>query len=94
MADVAWLHLAALLDGEVSGERLQVWNEGFNWNDALAILRPMHPNRKFVEEVPNQGKFLGTVDDALAKSLFAKWSGQQEYTSFEQALKENTEYLE
>jgi hypothetical protein len=48
--DVALLHLAALLDLEGSNARLQAWGHSTNWNDLLAILGRLRPQKKFIAD--------------------------------------------
>jgi hypothetical protein len=73
---------------------LPVWNEGFNWNDVLAIFRKLRPERQFIDDMPGMGTFLGTVDDYQTRSLLKKWAGRQEYIPLEQAIKETIQDLE
>lgn len=57
-------------------------------------MRKQHPNRKFIDDMSGLGQLIGTVDDASARDLVKKWSGREEYLSLEQAVAENTGYLE
>ena len=91
VSDVAWANVGALLDPECEGERLPVWGTPFNWNDVLAIMRKQRPDQKFMSDIPNLGRFLGTVEDENTKTLVLKWSGQKEYIPLEQAVRENME---
>jgi len=82
------------LDPETNNERLPVWNHPFNWNDVLAIFRKVFPKRNFVNDLKDQGKFLGTVDELKSKALLKKWSGQDDWISFEIGMTEMALELE
>ena len=86
--DIALMHIAAVLDPEVSNRRIHAWAKGFNWNDMLAVLRKLYPQKKFIDDLPNMGQFLGTVDDSLGLKLLKKWGGQDAWTPFEQGIKD------
>ncbi|KAH8816908.1 hypothetical protein F5884DRAFT_873743 [Xylogone sp. PMI_703] len=91
--DVALLHVAAVLDPEVKNQRIHAWGAPFNWNDLLAIMRKLRPAHKFIDDIPNLGQMLGTVDDSLGLKLLKKWNGQAGWTSLEQGIRENIEGL-
>lgn len=84
--DVAALHVGALLDQDVSGERIQAWAAPFNWNDILAIMRQKYPDRQFPEDLPEMGQISATTDDALARHLLKKWAGREDWLSLEQGV--------
>ncbi|KAH8194207.1 hypothetical protein TruAng_011629 [Truncatella angustata] len=84
--DVALLHVAAVLDRECDGARLQAWAEYCNMNDILAILRRLYPRRKFMDDFPNQTKLSITTDYDQQLALLKKWGGQDRWTSLEQSV--------
>lgn len=84
--DVATLHVAALLDPDVNGERIQAWAVPFNWNDVLAIMRQKYPERQFPPDLPDMGKISATTDDTLAKGLLKKWAGREDWLSLEKGV--------
>lgn len=92
--DVAIMHVAAVLDPEVSNERIYAWAKPFNWNDVLAILRKLFPNKTFVDDLPDMGQLVGKVDDELGLKLIKRWGKQDRWTPLEQSVKENLEGLE
>ncbi|KAF6218188.1 hypothetical protein HO133_006148 [Letharia lupina] len=60
--DTARLHVAALLDPEVENERILAFAHPYNWNDVLAVLRKIHPDKNFptdVEDEPRRFKQVG-----------------------------------
>ena len=79
--DVALIHVAALLDGDLRNERIQAWCTPFNWNDILAMWRKQYPERKFIEDLPNMGRVNARIDDSLPKSILKKWAGQEDWIS-------------
>jgi hypothetical protein len=85
------MHVAAILDPDVRNQRIHAWSAPFNWNDILAIMRRLWPERKFIDDLPGLGKMLGTVDDRLGVSLMKKWAGQDGWTSLEQGIMETME---
>lgn len=64
------------------------WARSFNWNDVLAIMRRLYPNRKFVDDLPGQGKILTTFDTEVPLRLLKKWAGQDDFLSLEQTVQE------
>ncbi|RMZ77605.1 hypothetical protein DV737_g4272, partial [Chaetothyriales sp. CBS 132003] len=86
--DVAAIHVAAALDLSVKNARLNTWSTPFNWNDVLAILRKLYPEKKFISNLEGQGEFLGTVDDSLEKNLLEKWENQKDWISLEDGVRD------
>ncbi|RDW72797.1 hypothetical protein BP6252_06704 [Coleophoma cylindrospora] len=84
--DVALLHVAALLDTECDGARLQAWAEYCNMNDILAILRRLCPQKTFMDDFPNQKRLTITADYDQQLALLKKWGGQDGWTSLEQTV--------
>lgn len=89
--DVALMHVAAILDPEVQNERIFAWGGAFSWNELLAIFRKLHPEHKFIEDFPAEGRLMWSVDDSLGRRLMKKWGGQEGWTSLEQTIKETLE---
>lgn len=77
--DVALLHVAALLDPEVKGARLQTWGINSNWNDLLAILRELRPQRQFIPDYDGPGYLTITADQSKPIALLKKWAGQEDW---------------
>jgi hypothetical protein len=83
------LHVAALLDSSVEHQRIHAWSDAFVWNDILAILRQNQPDKKFVDNVPEEGKMMTTVDDKLTRELLKKWGdGQNAPLDLERGIKD------
>ncbi|KAF6807688.1 hypothetical protein CMUS01_14063 [Colletotrichum musicola] len=84
--DVALLHVAAALDPECNGARLQAWGEYCNMNDMLAVLRVLYPDRKFMDDFPNQTKLEITTDFDQQLALLKKWGGQDGWTPMDESV--------
>ncbi|PCG98250.1 NAD-dependent epimerase/dehydratase [Penicillium occitanis (nom. inval.)] len=91
--DVAVLHVAAILDPKISNERLQAWAENCNWNDMLAILRRLYPQRHFIDDLPNQQRLSISTDLTLPLQLLKKWGNQTGWRTLEQTIKDNVQLL-
>ncbi|KAK0740077.1 hypothetical protein B0T18DRAFT_470585 [Schizothecium vesticola] len=91
--DVGLLHVAAVLDGEVKNKRLQAWAQGCTWNDILAILRGLYPDRKFIDDLPGQERPSVTSDFTLQIELLKKWGGQEGWRTLEQTVEDNMKSL-
>jgi hypothetical protein len=89
--DVALLHVAAVLDPEVSYRRIHECAQPFNWNIILATMRELYPKKYFVDNLPNMGQLVGTVEDGLGLQLMKKWGGQEGWTSLVEGIKQNLE---
>jgi hypothetical protein len=84
--DVAILHVAALLDPECNGARLQAWADYCNMNDILAVLRRLYPQRKFRDDFTNQTQLTITTDFDQQVALLKKWGGQDRWRPLEQTV--------
>ena len=89
--DSALLHVAAVLDPECRGARLQAWGEYCNMNDILAVLRKLYSNRTFMDNFSNQTKLEVTFDGKQQLALLKKWGGQDGWTTLEQSVAEEAE---
>lgn len=90
IADVANLHVAALLDSTVQNERIHAWSETNTWSALLAGLRSLLPEKTF-PGLSEETTMLGTVDNRLGKELLKKWTGQDDWTSVEESIKNTLE---
>lgn len=93
VTDVAVIHVAAALDPDVTGQRIQVLAGSFNWNDCLNVLRRAYPNRSFV------GNFLSgnptltyKIENDIAPSLVNKWAGR-DWISLETSVAETVDFI-
>ncbi|KAK8875308.1 NAD-dependent epimerase/dehydratase terH [Apiospora arundinis] len=93
--DVATLHVAAVLDPGVKGDRLIAAAEPFNINVVLAILRRQYPDRQFMDDLPSQGELcLATIEDEDRQlGLLKKWSGRNKWISLEKGVQEALEVI-
>ncbi|KAH8655888.1 hypothetical protein BX600DRAFT_470469 [Xylariales sp. PMI_506] len=95
--DVALLHLAAVLDPDVSGERIQVWSKPCNWNSVLSALRGLYPDKDFIgdlKDVFGIHSLRATTDSTLPRRLLKKWSGRDDWISLVQGLSETLQYID
>lgn len=89
--DVAVLHVAAILDGTVANQRLHAWSDSLIWNDPLAIFRKLQPGKKFIDDLPVEGRMQGTVDDNKSRVLLKKWAGRDNPFGLERGVKDALE---
>lgn len=87
---MAVVHVAALLDPEVTNARLHAfhaWGHKCNANDVLAIMRKHHPNHEFVDDLASQTVLSISADFSELLALFKKWA------SLEDSIVENVESI-
>jgi hypothetical protein len=89
VVDVALLHVAAILDPEVKNARLQAWAQPCVWNDILAIMRKLYPQRKFIDDLPDAPLPALSTDFSQPLHLLQKWGHQDGFKSLEQMVAEN-----
>ncbi|KAL6717787.1 hypothetical protein ACLMJK_003872 [Lecanora helva] len=87
--DTARLHVAALLNPGVENERILAFAFPFNWNDILACLRNLYPDRKFADDIKDAPRDLSTLDNSRGVELL-KAFGQSGWTSMEESIRQNT----
>ncbi|KAK3290218.1 putative aldehyde reductase 2 [Chaetomium fimeti] len=87
--DVALVHVAAVLDPEVKGARLQSWGHSTHWNEVLSVLRRLRPLKKFVDDYPDPHHLKVSVDQTEAVALLRKWTDEPHkngWTSLEDSI--------
>lgn len=90
---MALLHIAALLDPEVKGCRLQAWAEPANWNDLLRTLRKLCPNNTSIaSNIPDETNIELTTDTTQCICLLKKWGGQDRFKTTEEAIQDTLTY--
>ena len=89
---MARLHLAALIDPDVNGERILAYKEPYNWNQVLGVFRKLYPDRRFVEDLPDQGKDMSTVETKRSEEILRRM-GVDGFTGLEQSLQWTVEPL-
>lgn len=83
--DDARIHAAALLLPDVVGERLFAFADVFNINDELDAWRKVRPNRKFLDNFPNEPVHMAKVPNERAEELLKK-VGRQGWTTLEESF--------
>jgi hypothetical protein len=97
--DVALLHLACLIDPEVKDERVLAYAEPYNWNQVLAIFRKMHPEKKFVDDLEDQGADKSVVDTKRSEEILRRMTadkggkGGRGFEGLEDSLRETVQGL-
>ena len=86
--DTARLHVSALLDPDVQNERILAFAHPYNWNDILAALRRLFPDRRFPEDIPDLPRDLSTLDKTRSEDLLRRL-GKDGYTSLEDSVRES-----
>lgn len=87
--DTARLQVSALIDPDVENERILAFAYPYNWNDILACLRKLYPDKTFSEDIPNAPRDLSTLDNSRGAELL-RAHGRDGWTSLEESIKENT----
>ncbi|PPJ54322.1 hypothetical protein CBER1_06129 [Cercospora berteroae] len=90
--DTALLHIAALLEEDVMGERLLAFAGPFNFNDTVEILERLDSNglgtgERRWERIENASKDLKTVNTARSQEILERY-GRPGFTDLETCLKE------
>jgi hypothetical protein len=92
------------LDPAVEGRRIHAWARSMNWNDALAALRRVFPDRNLPDDIDGGNGImkyhLEEGGDEFAAELRAKWDigGEGEdgksstWLPLEQAVKETVDF--
>lgn len=87
--DTARLHVAALLDPGVENERILAFAYPYNWNDILAVLRKIYPDKEFLPDFEEDSRDLGRLDNTRGAELLRAF-GRPGYTGLEESIRENT----
>lgn len=91
MKDVAKLHVAAMTDSSIKGERILAFAETWNWNKIIDIVERIRPDLK--DKAParleSNDEDLSTVDTALAVRILKERFGQDGWSKLEDSLKAN-----
>lgn len=86
--DTARLHVAALLNPEVENERILAFAYPYNWNEILAILRKIQPEKKFPTDIEDEPRDLSNLDNSRGAALL-KAFGRPGFTGLEETVREN-----
>lgn len=92
VGDVARLHVAALLRPDVVSERVFAYAEPKNSNVVLAIFRELYPDRKFIEDDPNEGRDLAVIEQKDRAEELLRWVAGKGWTGMKESFKEMGDY--
>lgn len=76
----------------MQGQRIQAWAVPFNWNDILAIMRKLYPDRQFIEDMPGMGRLLHSTGTFFGRDLLRKWKGD-DWATLEEGVRETLDAL-
>ena len=93
VVDIARVHVAALIEEDVKGERLYAFAEKYSYNGLVDAVVAYDPKRK-AEDVPpkmeDPGPDLSSVDDARSVELLRRF-GQEGWTGWEETMRASVE---
>ncbi|KAF7594608.1 hypothetical protein BBP40_008875 [Aspergillus hancockii] len=86
--DTARVHVAALLSGAVTSERIFAFAAPFNWTDILQVLRRTFPENTHLPDNPeNEARDLSEVPPSRrAKQLLKEFWGRSGWTTLEDSI--------
>ncbi|KAF5024146.1 hypothetical protein F66182_3780 [Fusarium sp. NRRL 66182] len=88
VSDAAVIYVAAAIDPDVEGCRIQAHARSFNWNNCLAILRTSYPDVEFEDDfVPGDPVLSYNIENDIAPGLLQKWAGR-DWISLEKGITE------
>ncbi|KAF5973505.1 NADPH-dependent aldehyde reductase [Fusarium bulbicola] len=92
VSDAAVIYVAAAIDPDVKGARIQALAESFNWNNALAIMRKAYPEEDFEDDfIPGDPVLSYKIENDIAPELLQKWAGR-EWISLEKGIRETIDF--
>ncbi|KAI0415567.1 aldehyde reductase [Xylaria grammica] len=91
--DTALLHVAAAIHPGVESERVFAFAEPVNGDSMLAILRKLYPDRTFPENFQGDKDLSDIVPRQRALELLRDMGKVEGWTSMEESIRRNTEYL-
>ncbi|KAF4959120.1 hypothetical protein FSARC_10833 [Fusarium sarcochroum] len=86
--DIALLHVAAILDPEIKNARLQTWGNYAHFNEFLAILRELRPDRQFMDDYPETWHLTVSTDQSESVEILKKWGDQDGWRSLKSVIDE------
>lgn len=93
--DVALLHLAALLEPDVAGERILAYAEPYNFSSLVDTLHRIDPERKYAEK-PAEGqesRDLSVVDTNRGKELLRRYGRVEGFDGLEATLRDQLAHV-
>lgn len=91
--DTGRLHVIALASPNVKSERIFGLTGPFNWNDVVAVLRKLYPQRKW-DDVPDQRQDLTEVEPTKRTQALLKEAYGLSLADLEESVKQNTKDLQ
>ncbi|KAM6517566.1 hypothetical protein FSOLCH5_008530 [Fusarium solani] len=89
--DIALLHIAAMLDPQVKNARLHSWGHSSNWNEFLAVLRELCPQREFIADYPEPYYVTISTDQSDSMALLKRWADQEGWRPLKDSISESIE---
>jgi hypothetical protein len=85
--DTARLHIAALVEEDVRGERLFAFAEPINYSSIVSALKKVDPSKTEYPALPeNEGRDLSTVSTGRAEELLRR-AGRSGFIGLEESLR-------
>lgn len=85
--DTALLHVGALTDLSLNGERIFAYGEPFYWGQVLDILKKLRPGAKLPEYEDKGERETSTVDTELSLKILKSF-GRDGFRGLEQSLED------
>ena len=86
--DDARLHVAALIDPDIQGERILAFAQPFNMNDILGAMRKLYPAKTFPPDVEGMGRDLSKLDNKPGEEILKRF-GRKGWTGLEESVRDN-----
>ncbi|KAM0425567.1 hypothetical protein ACHAPT_009098 [Fusarium lateritium] len=92
VSDVAAIYVAAAIDPDVAGSRIQALAGSCNWNECLAVLRTAYPTVEFADDfVEGNPTLTYNIENDIAPDLLRKWAGR-DWIGLERCITEIIEF--
>lgn len=88
---MALLHVAAIFDPDVSGQRLQAWGCFRDWNDASEFLQHLEVRKEPYHAIGDDGITRGQLYTRFGKvmEILQRWKGKRSWKGFEETIRES-----
>jgi nucleoside-diphosphate-sugar epimerase len=91
--DVALLHLAALLEPDVRGERLLAYAEPYNYASLVSAIKTIDPSKTFLKTpTGRQGEDLSVVDTRRGTELLQRYGRASGFAGLEATLRDQVAF--
>ncbi|KAL4793010.1 NAD(P)-binding protein [Aspergillus venezuelensis] len=92
--DIARLHVAAIQDPDVKGERVFGYGDHYSYNNIFDILRKISPEHEFPNNKPTQpAEQSRIVRNARTEELLRKHYGQEGFIPLEEAIRDTVAHV-